>query len=37
MVEQLRADINGMLIDSLTELDLGIWRTPLGTTYVDGG
>ncbi|EIN06629.1 ARM repeat-containing protein [Punctularia strigosozonata HHB-11173 SS5] len=35
MVEQLRADVDGRAINSLTETDLGIWRTSPGTTYVD--
>lgn len=37
IVEQLRTDINPTLVNSLTETDLGIWATPVGITYVDGG
>lgn len=36
VVEQLRADINPETINALTDLDLGVWATPEGTTFVDG-
>jgi hypothetical protein len=36
VVEQLRADVNPDLINSLSDSDLGIWSTPEGTTFVNG-
>ncbi|KAH7883448.1 armadillo-type protein [Phlebopus sp. FC_14] len=35
VMEQLRADIDGAIINRLTDTDLGIWETPEGATYVD--
>ncbi|KAF8063638.1 armadillo-type protein [Lyophyllum atratum] len=35
VMEQLKVDINPAVINSLTELDIGIWLTPEGTTYTD--
>jgi hypothetical protein len=35
VIGQLRTDMNSVLIDNLSALDLGIWSTPEGTTYVD--
>ena len=36
VVEQLRADVNPDLINTLSDSDLGIWSTPEGTTFVNG-
>ena len=36
VVMQLRADINPDLINNLSDLDLGIWSAPEGSTYVNG-
>ncbi|KAF8627766.1 hypothetical protein AX17_006131 [Amanita inopinata Kibby_2008] len=33
--EQLCADLDPALVNDLTNTDLGIWKTPEGTTYVD--
>jgi hypothetical protein len=35
-MEQLMADINGAEIDALTDMELGVFTTPEGTTFVDG-
>jgi len=35
-MEQLLADINPADINSLSAMDLGVWATPEGMTYVDG-
>ncbi|KAG6864935.1 hypothetical protein C0991_006286 [Blastosporella zonata] len=35
VMEQLRADINPTVVNSLTEFDFGVWLTPEGTTCVD--
>ena len=34
-MEQLHADLSSD-ISSLTDLDIGIWNTPEGQTFVDG-
>ena len=36
VMDQLRVDINLDILNSLTETDYAIWKTPEGTTYVDG-
>ncbi|GBE83943.1 eIF-2-alpha kinase activator GCN1 [Sparassis crispa] len=35
IIEQIRADINPEEINSLSEMDLGVWSVPEGKTYVD--
>ncbi|KAG5725284.1 Translational activator gcn1 [Termitomyces sp. T112] len=35
IMDQLREDINPVVVNALTESDFGIWLTPEGTTYVD--
>ena len=35
IMERLRADLSSD-ISSLTDLDIGIWNTPEGQTFVDG-
>ncbi|KAE9398973.1 ARM repeat-containing protein [Gymnopus androsaceus JB14] len=35
ILDQLKEDINVDAINSLTELDFGIWATPEGTTFID--
>jgi len=35
-MEQLRADLNPMIVNALTVSDLGTWATPEGLTFVDG-
>lgn len=35
VMEQLLADINAVEINGLSELELGVWLTPEGTTYID--
>jgi hypothetical protein len=35
-MEQLREDIDPMVLNTLTETDLAIWATPVGVTFVDG-
>jgi hypothetical protein len=34
-MEQLHADL-GLNINQLTDLDIGVWGTPEGQTFVDG-
>ncbi|KAJ6607520.1 armadillo-type protein [Mycena sp. CBHHK59/15] len=34
-VEQLRADLNSSVINALTEEDLGMWRMPEGSAFID--
>ncbi|KAJ7180610.1 armadillo-type protein [Mycena filopes] len=36
VVEQLRADIDPATFNALTEDDLGMWRMPEGSTFIDG-
>lgn len=36
IIDQLRADINPSVVNTLTDADFGVWLTPEGTTYVDG-
>jgi len=36
-MRQLRADIDSSTINALTETEFGIWETPEGMTYIDGG
>ncbi|PCH35750.1 ARM repeat-containing protein [Wolfiporia cocos MD-104 SS10] len=35
VIEQLKADINPDEINALTQMDIGVWSTPEGQTYVD--
>ncbi|KAG6884723.1 hypothetical protein C0993_008704 [Termitomyces sp. T159_Od127] len=35
VMDQLREDMNPVVVNALTESDLGIWLTPEGTTYID--
>jgi len=35
-MDQLKADLDPIILNSLTDLDYGIWQTPEGTTFVDG-
>ncbi|KAJ7449659.1 armadillo-type protein [Mycena latifolia] len=35
IVEQLRADIDPSVVNALTEEDLGMWRMPEGSTFID--
>jgi len=35
-MDQLKADLDPITLNSLTDLDYGIWQTPEGTTFVDG-
>lgn len=35
IIDQLRADINPSVVNTLTDADFGVWLTPEGTTYVD--
>jgi hypothetical protein len=35
-LEQLQVDINPSLLNALTEEDLGMWRMPEGSTFIDG-
>lgn len=37
ILDRVRSDLNADEVNSLTELDLGVWDTPEGKTYVDGG
>lgn len=36
IVEQLRTDIDPSILNALTEEDLGMWRMPEGSAFVDG-
>ncbi|KAI9456473.1 hypothetical protein HD554DRAFT_1845844 [Boletus coccyginus] len=35
VIDQLRVDIDAGALNALTEAELGIWETPVGTTYID--
>ncbi|KAG6896538.1 hypothetical protein C0992_007574 [Termitomyces sp. T32_za158] len=35
IMNQLREDINPVVVNALTESEFGIWLTPEGTTYID--
>lgn len=35
VIEQLHADLS-LKINQLTDLDIGVWNTPEGQTYIDG-
>ncbi|KAF9266994.1 ARM repeat-containing protein [Marasmius fiardii PR-910] len=35
IIDQLKQDVNREAINSLTEVEFGVWSTPEGTTYVD--
>ncbi|KAG5638049.1 hypothetical protein H0H81_002083 [Sphagnurus paluster] len=35
VMKQLQSDIDPTVLNSLSEVDLGIWKTPEGTTFVD--
>ncbi|KAF8161530.1 armadillo-type protein [Crassisporium funariophilum] len=35
LVQQLQADLDPASLNALTDLDLGVWATPEGTTFVD--
>lgn len=37
IVEHLNGDINPDILNNISDHDLGVWATPEGTTFVDGG
>jgi hypothetical protein len=36
VMEQLNDDIKPDVLNGISDLDLGVWATPEGTTFVDG-
>lgn len=36
VLAQLKSDIDVAVLNNMSDIDLGIWATPEGTTFVDG-
>lgn len=35
-IKQIKSDLDASVVDSFTDLDMGVWMTPADTTFVDG-